>query len=60
MSTVDSVLFKLLAIGLGHDVSFDLPLGEIDWPALINSLAGFMKEPRNPWNAMTIPTVNEP
>ena len=35
MSTVDSVLFKLLAIGLGQDVSFDLPLGEIDWPALI-------------------------
>ena len=35
MTLTDRTLFKLLALGLGHDVKFDIPLEDVDWPAVV-------------------------
>ncbi len=35
MTLTDQTLIKLLALGLGHDVEFDIPLEDVDWPAVI-------------------------
>ncbi len=34
MNTNDQALLKLLALGLGHSVPFDIPLSQVDWPAV--------------------------
>ena len=35
MTLTDKTLFKLLALGLGQDIDFDIPLETIDWPKVI-------------------------
>ena len=35
MSITDSVFIQLLSLGLGNDVEFDIPLEEVDWPAVV-------------------------
>ena len=35
MTLTHKTILRLLALALGHDVPFDIPLREVDWPALI-------------------------
>ena len=40
MSLTNTVFVRLLALGLGHEVEFEIPPEEVDWPALIQHAMG--------------------